>query len=196
MERYPLLPVPPSLLSPCCGDREGVARHSTAVSKQTLNIFKISMLLVSFFGGSRTSLCCGVRAWHLRHSAAIRLVFSLGPLRSPDVYFLGGSQTSLCCGFRARYPRHSAAIRLFFSFVLLGVSGVPFGVSGRPPGSLGCPLGRLWGVVWEPFGVRGGHQVPPGASLHPFSAALERRCAAGFVGGTFATLRRFAWFFR
>ena len=57
----------------------------------------------------------------------------------------------------------------FCSFVLLGVSGVPSGVSGRPPGSLGCPLGRLWGVVWEPFGVRGGHQVPPGAWAGGFS---------------------------
>ena len=65
-----------------------------------------------------------------------------------------------------------ATLRRFACFFLScfwGSLGCPWGSPGAPLGVSGANLGRLWGVVWEPFGVRGGPQVPPGAWAGGFS---------------------------
>ena len=65
------------LLCAGCGDRAWSLRHSAAVLLEMIKIFKNSMLLVCFFCGSKTLLCCGDRVRWRRHSAAKSNVYCM-----------------------------------------------------------------------------------------------------------------------
>ena len=60
-----------------CGDRAWSLRHSAAVLLEMIKILKNLMLLVCFFCGSKTLLCCGDRVRWRRHSAAKSNVYCM-----------------------------------------------------------------------------------------------------------------------
>jgi hypothetical protein len=94
--------------------------------------------------------CCGDRACHLCHSAAVWLLLpKIVEISILLLCFCGGSETSLCCGDPAWYPNHSRSIREFFLFRPFGG---PFGRPWCPRALPGTPFGRPWGSFMAAWG--------------------------------------------
>ncbi len=95
---------------------------------------KNTMVLVNFFAASKTSLCCGDRAWYLRHSAAVCEFF---------LFILSGG------------PRGASwdvfGVSWSLSGCLWGPLGASLGSLGRLPDAFGGHLGvsgSLRGGLW------------------------------------------------